>query len=47
MSNPKNKITPEGIRNMKKEITNVLRSICYHDKIRIVNFKKGEIYFNR
>lgn len=44
MSNPKNKITPEGINQMKKNIANILQAICYHDKINIVDFQKGQIY---
>jgi len=44
MSNPKNKITPEGIKQMKEKMVEILQAICYHDKINIVNFQKGQIY---
>jgi len=44
MSNPTNKITPEGIKKMKEEIVDILQAICYNDKINIVNFQKGQIY---
>jgi hypothetical protein len=44
MSNPKDKITPEGIAQMKEDIKKILYTICQQDKLRIINFQRGQIY---
>lgn len=45
MGNPKNKITPEQIQQMKDELTEITQNFCDDDKIIIKDFRKGEICF--